>query len=96
MTFTTQELIAEADQIAARTMRRLQHCRRCLVQGQHQSLDVSGLEANAERAERELQRIDLYRALLNSGLDVHALMPEYVAARWSREPERRWPARFED
>lgn len=88
MTFSTRDLIAEADQIAARTRLRLQYCRRRVLEGQQQSQNVSGLEAQAECAERELQRIDLYRALLNSGVNVHALMPEYVAARWSRVPSK--------
>jgi hypothetical protein len=39
----------------------------------------------AMRAERELQRVDLYRAILKHGPTEQALMPEYVLTRWSRD-----------
>jgi hypothetical protein len=37
-------------------------------------------------SKQKLQRIDLYRAMLNRGFS-HAIRPEYVAARWSQESE---------
>lgn len=86
--FTTEELIAAADQIAAKTRQQLQYCRSRLVQGKQRSLDLTALRKDAERVERELQRIDLYRAVLNRGFR-HAIMPEYVAARWSHNSGHR-------
>jgi hypothetical protein len=85
MTFTIGNLIAEADRIAARAKRRLRRYRSQLAQRESLSLDVGNVRACAARAERELQRIDLYRAFLKSRPNDHALMPEYVLTRWSRD-----------
>ena len=84
MTFTTGTLIAEADQVAARVKRQLRGYRHQLAQRESQSLDICDVRARAMRAERELQRIDLYRAVLKNGPTEQALMPEYVRTRWSR------------
>jgi hypothetical protein len=85
MTFTIGHLIAEADRIAARAKRRLRSYRNQLAQRESLSLDVGNVRARATSAERELQRIDLYRAVLKSGPTDQALMPEYVLTRWSRD-----------
>jgi hypothetical protein len=85
MTFTTGKLIAEADRIAARAKRQLRRYHYQLVQRENQSLDVSDVRARATRAERELRRVDLYRAVLQSRPSEQALMPEYVLIRWSRD-----------
>ena len=85
MTFTIGNLIAEADRIAARAKRRLRRYRSQLAQRESLSLDVDNVRARATSAERELQRIDLYRAVLKSGPTNQALMPEYVLTRWSRD-----------
>jgi hypothetical protein len=88
MTFTTGNLIAEAEYIAARAKRRLRRYRHQLGERERQLLDVGDVPARATRAERELQRIDLYRAILKSGPTEQALMPEYVLTRWSRDWRR--------
>ncbi len=85
MTFTIGNLTAEADRIAARAKRRIRLYRNQLAQRESLSLDAGDVRARATRAERELQRIDLYRAVLKSGPTDQALMPEYVLARWSRD-----------
>jgi hypothetical protein len=85
MTFTIGNLIAEADRIAARARRRIRRYRNQLAQRESQSRDAGNVRARATRAERELQRIDLYRAVLKSGPTDQALMPEYVLTRWSRD-----------
>ena len=85
MTFTTGNLIAEANHIAARAKRRLRRYRQQLTQRESQSQDVGKVRARATSAERELQRIDLYRAVLKSRPTDQALMPEYVLTRWSRD-----------
>jgi hypothetical protein len=92
MTFTTGTLIAEADRIVARAKRQLRHYHHQLVQRESQSLDVSDVRVRATRAERELRRVDLYRAVLKSGPSEQALMPEYVLTRWSRN----WRAPLRD
>ena len=75
MTFTIGNLIAEADRIAARANRRIRRYRNQLAQRESLLLDVGNVRARARRAERELQRIDLYRAVLKSGPTDQALVP---------------------
>jgi hypothetical protein len=84
MTFMTGKLIAEADQIAMQAKRRLRRYRHRLAQHENHSLEVGVVRLRAERTERELKRIDLYRAVLKSGPTEQALTPEYVLTRWSR------------
>ena len=85
MTFTIGNLIAEADRIAARANRRIRRYRNQLAQRENLSLEVGNVRNRATSAERELQRIDLYRAVLKSRPSDQALMPEYVLTRWSRD-----------
>ena len=70
MALTTQVLITEVDRLIARAERQLRR---------HRS--VEGIGEVAKRAELELKRLQLYRAVLRSSNSAHALMPEYVAAR---------------
>jgi hypothetical protein len=85
---TTEKLIAEAERIAARTKRQIRSYRSRLAHVETDAIGTGDLRARAERAERELKRIYLYRAFLASRPTAQALMPEYVLARWSR----RWRA----
>lgn len=94
MAFTTGRLIAEADLIAERAKRQLRRYRHQLAQGESHSLNIDDVRARSARAERELQRIDLYRAVLKCGPSEQALMPEYVLMRWSRD--WRGPTRTRD
>ena len=85
MAFTTGTLIADADHIAVRAKRQLRRYRHQLAQRQSQSPDNGDIQTRAAQVERELQPIELYRAILKSGPAEHALMPEYVLTRWSRD-----------
>ncbi len=69
MALDTALLIAEADRLIARAERERER---------HRSESRS---ASVDRAERELKRLQLYRAILTSRTSAHALMPEYVVAR---------------
>jgi len=70
MSLSTKVLIAEADRLVARAERQVRHYRR-----------VNDMSEFARRAELDLKRLHLYRAVLASTNAAHALMPEYVAAR---------------
>jgi hypothetical protein len=70
MPLSTKVLVAEADRLVARAERQVAHHRK--------ARDASDF---AKRAERELKRLQLYRAVLASTNSAHALMPEYVFAR---------------
>jgi hypothetical protein len=70
MTWSTELLVAEADGLLSRAERELQRYRDARDTGQ-----------GARRAEQDLKRLQLYRAVLTSTNSAHALMPEYVAAR---------------
>jgi hypothetical protein len=67
---STKVLVAEADRLLARAERQVEHYRR--------SNDTSEF---ARRAELDLKRLHLYRAVLASTNSAHALMPEYVVVR---------------
>jgi hypothetical protein len=69
MALSTKILITEADRLVARAEGRVQRHRRAEDTG-----------AIPERAEQELKRLRLYRAILTSSEAAHALMPEYIAA----------------
>jgi hypothetical protein len=70
MSLSKELLAAEADRLVARAERELQRHRDLATQGEI-----------ALRAERELKRLNLYRAVLKSANSADALMPEYVFAR---------------
>jgi hypothetical protein len=70
MTWSTELLIAEADRLLSRAEKELQRHR-----------DIQDTSAGARRAEQDVKRLRLYRAVLSSANSAHALMPEYVAAR---------------
>ena len=70
MSLSTKVLLAEADRLVARAERQLRHYRK--------AKDTSEF---ARRAEQELKRLHLYRAVLTSTNAAHALMPEYALAR---------------
>ena len=68
MSLSPELLIAEADRLAARAERELKR-------------HGAGKNEHAHRAQRKLDRLRLYRAVLTSKQAASALMPEYVAAR---------------
>jgi hypothetical protein len=70
MSLSPALLIAEAERLVARAERKVQR---------HRS--VSHESEAAQRAERELQRLRLYRTVLTGARSASALMPEYIAAR---------------
>jgi hypothetical protein len=88
MSFTTSLLILEADRLADRAERKLRLCRERIAELESHSLDAGLLHDRAKQAERELKRIDLYRAVLKSSNPAHALMPEYIVARGLVSSER--------
>jgi hypothetical protein len=67
MTLSTRVLVAEADRLIARAERQVARHRK--------ARDASDF---AKRAERELKRLQLYRAVLANTNSAHALMPEHV------------------
>jgi hypothetical protein len=69
MSLSQELLVAEAERLIARAEREVRRNRR------------GGLSEKAERAEFELKRLQLYRAVLRSSNSAHALMPEYILAR---------------
>ena len=70
MALSRKVLLAEADRLLARAERQVEHYRK-----------ANDSSEFAQRAERELKRLHLYRAVLTSTNAAHALMPEYVLAR---------------
>jgi hypothetical protein len=70
MSLSTELLVAEAERLLARAKR---------VVERHRDLEDTG--EIARRAEQELKRLQLYRAVLKSTNSAHALMPEYILAR---------------
>jgi hypothetical protein len=67
-------LIAEAERLVARAEREVERHSRAA------HTDI------ARRAERELQRLQLYCAVLRSVNSAHAIMPEYAVARGFVDP----------
>ncbi|MGE3702684.1 MAG: hypothetical protein AB7G08_28545 [Hyphomicrobiaceae bacterium] len=67
-------LIAEAERLVARAERDVKRHSRAA------HTDI------ARRAERELQRLQLYRAVVRSANAAHAIMPEYAVARGFVDP----------
>ena len=70
MPLSTKVLVAEADRLVARAERQVERYRR-----------LNDMREFARRAELDLKRLHLYRAVLASTNSAHALMPEYVVAR---------------
>jgi len=69
MSLSRRLLIAEAQRLVARAEREVKRHSRAT------HTDI------ARRAERELQRLQLYRAVVCSANAAHAIMPEYAMAR---------------
>ncbi|MGE3702666.1 MAG: hypothetical protein AB7G08_28450 [Hyphomicrobiaceae bacterium] len=74
MSLSRRLLIAEAERLVARAEREVKRHRRAA------HTDV------ARRAERELQRLQLYRAVVRNVNTAHAIMPEYAVARGFVDP----------
>jgi hypothetical protein len=72
MSFSNELLVAEAERLIARAEREVRRHR--------------GGGEPALQAERELKRLQLYRAVLKGTNSAHALMPEYVTARGLASP----------
>jgi hypothetical protein len=70
MSLSMKVLVAEADRLVARAERQVERYRR-----------VNDTSEFARRAELDLKRLHLYRAVLASTNSAHAMMPEYVIAR---------------
>jgi hypothetical protein len=70
MSLSMKVLVAEADRLVARAERQVERYRR-----------VNDTSEFALRAELDLKRLHLYRAVLASTNSAHALMPEYALAR---------------
>ena len=68
MSLSRRLLIAEAERLVARAERHLKR--------HHRAADTD----IARRAERELQRLQLYRAVVRSVNTADAIMPEYAVA----------------
>jgi hypothetical protein len=78
MTLSRWLLLAEADRLVTRAEAHVERYRK--------TKDASALA----EYERELKRLQLYRAVLASSNSAHAIMPEYIVARGlAREPELR-------
>jgi hypothetical protein len=77
MSLSKELLVAEAERLLARAERKVRRYR---------SMRDNG--AIAQRAELELKRLHLYRAILGSNNCARALMPEYVLARGLVDPNR--------
>jgi len=70
MLLSTEMLVGEADRLLARAERAVKR---------HRELGDTGV--GARRAQQELRRLQLYRAVLVSTNTAHAVMPEYAVAR---------------
>jgi hypothetical protein len=70
MPFSREALLQEAERLVARAAKRFER-----FSATHAD------PAMTERAERELQRLQLYQAILSTTEAAHAIMPEYARAR---------------
>src|SRR5438128_1325976 len=70
MLLSTEMLVGEADRLLARAERAVRR---------HRELGDTGV--SARRAQQELSRLQLYRAVLVSANTARAVMPEYAALR---------------
>jgi hypothetical protein len=70
MSWSSQQLIAEADTLMSRAEGAVRRYREARDTG-----------PAARRAEQDLKRLQLYRAVLAHTNAAHALMPEFIAAR---------------
>ena len=74
MSLSRRLLIAEAERLVARAEREVKRHSRAA------DTDI------ARRAQRGLQRLQLYRAVVRSVNSAHAIMPEYAVARGFVDP----------
>jgi hypothetical protein len=82
MSLSSDLLLSEADRLVSRAQTRLRSHRERTAALESQSLDAREERELAAIAERDLKRLELYRAVLRgSSNPAHAMMPEYILAR---------------
>jgi hypothetical protein len=74
-------LLAEAEQLLARVERKARQHREEVARLEARAQDAREARERAVRAEREVKRLHLYYAVLQSSNPAHAIMPEYLTAR---------------